>query len=300
MDLKAEKSIKLLNLSIPFSLNDLKRNYYKLSLKLHPDKNNSPNATSEFQELKDAYEYLNETIYDYSTLNESENDYDFFEILNNFTSNITGKKIDKSIIVNIIEKISENKTVLYKELFEGIDKQTSIDLFEYLKKYSELFNISYDTLVKIGDIINEKFKHDEIIKLHPNINNLMNDDIYKLELNTIIYYIPLWHHEIMYDLSLNNQLIINVIPELDHHISIDDYNNIHVHLTKNIKVLLTIKTIVFNIGDKVFDIPCEELYIKKKQKYIYKRKGISKIDTKDVYDVTKRGDVIVHLTLLDI
>jgi len=300
MDLKDEKSIKILNLAIPFSLNDLKRNYYKLSLKLHPDKNNSPNTTSEFQELKDAYEYLSENIDTYSNLKEMDSDYDFFEILNHFTSNMTGKTIDKTILVNIIEKISENKSVIYRELFEGIDKQTSMDLFEYLKKYAELFNISNDTLVKIGDIINEKFKHDERIKLHQNISNLMNDDIYKLEFDNNIYYVHLWNNEINYDLSSNNQLIINVITELERHISIDDYNNIHVHLTKNIKGLLTVKNIVFNLGEKVFDIPCEDLYLKKKQKYIYKRKGISKIDTNDVYDVTRRGDIIIHLTLLDI
>ena len=129
---------------------------------------------------------------------------------------------------------------------------------------------------------------------------MISDDVYKLDFDNTLYYIPLWHHEIIYDLSFNNQLIINIIPNLEHHISIDDYNNVHIHLTKNIKGLLTSKTIMFNIGKKVFNIPCNELYIKKKQKYIYKKHGISKIDTNDVYDVSKKSDVIVHLTLIDV
>ena len=300
--MNTEKAINILNLSLPFSLNELKRNYHKQSLKLHPDKNNSPNATAEFQELKNAYEYLKLNIDDFSEIDT--NEFDFFEILNNFTSKLSGKKLDKSLVLNIIEnlseKFSENSKLIYKELFEGIDKQTSLDLFEYLKKYAEVFNISNDTLNKIGDIINEKFENDEIIKLHPTIDNLISDDVYKLDFDNTLYYIPLWHHEIIYDLSFNNQLIINIIPNLEHHISIDDYNNVHIHLTKNIKGLLTSKTIMFNIGKKVFNIPCNELYIKKKQKYIYKKHGISKIDTNDVYDVSKKSDVIVHLTLIDV
>lgn len=302
-----EKAIKRLELSLPFSLNDLKRNYHRLSLRLHPDKNYSSSATSDFQELNDAYSYLKDNIDIYSKSNEStyqrmnnvNDDFDIFEILNNFTSKINGKKIDKSIILNIIEKLTSNSEFICKEVFEGMDKQMSIDLFEYLKKYADVFSISSDTLNKISLIINDKFKNDEIIKLHPNINNLMNDDIYKLDFEEVVYYIPLWHHEIIYDISTNNQLIVNIVPELEHHISIDDYNNIHIHLTKNIKGLITSKSIIFNLGEKVFNIPCDELCIKRKQKYIYKKQGISKIDTNNVYDVSKKADIIVHLTLID-
>ena len=42
-----------------FSLQDLKRNYYKLALKWHPDKNrNSKESTEKFQHIQEAFEYL--------------------------------------------------------------------------------------------------------------------------------------------------------------------------------------------------------------------------------------------------
>ena len=33
--------------------------------------------------------------------------------------------------------------------------------------------------------------------LNPTIDNLLNEDIYKLEYNNDIYYIPLWYDEII-------------------------------------------------------------------------------------------------------
>ena len=53
-----QTAIKTLELNAGFSLVDVKRNYYKLSLKWHPDKNTSINSTKKFQEIAEAYEIL--------------------------------------------------------------------------------------------------------------------------------------------------------------------------------------------------------------------------------------------------
>ena len=53
-----QTAIKTLELNAGFSLVDVKRNYYKLSLKWHPDKNTSINSTKKFQEIAEAYEFL--------------------------------------------------------------------------------------------------------------------------------------------------------------------------------------------------------------------------------------------------
>ena len=86
MDFKT--AIKTLELNAGFSLVDVKRNYYKLSLKWHPDKNTSINSTKKFQEIAEAYEFLK--IYlDLENGNETNetnetNENDFLNMCNHF------------------------------------------------------------------------------------------------------------------------------------------------------------------------------------------------------------------------
>ena len=50
---------KILNLTSPFSLRELKKAYYNEALKNHPDKNpDNPDSTVRFQNILEAYEFL--------------------------------------------------------------------------------------------------------------------------------------------------------------------------------------------------------------------------------------------------
>ena len=135
--------------------------------------------------------------------------------------------------------------------------------------------------------------------INPSLENLINDDIYKLTYDNNTYYIPMWHHELIYDLS-ENSLIIQCEPELPEYITLDQYNNLYVNLSTTIKSVLNDNSITIIIADNKYIIPINELYIKKYQKYKYKTKGISLIDTKNIYNINNKANIFINIHFTDI
>ena len=111
-------------------------------------------------------------------------------------------------------------------MFKDLKKEKSIELFEFLSNHREIFGLSNDVINQMKDILKEKMRDDNIIILNPSLNDLLFNNVYKLEFNDQTYYIPLWHHELGFDHS-GNDLIIKCIPDLEEHITIDNKNDLH-------------------------------------------------------------------------
>ena len=150
--------------------------------------------------------------------------------------------------------------------FAGLDKDTAMKVFDYIEQYSTVIGINDDIIVSMKSMLREKMQNDIIIILNPTMDNLINEDIYKLEYNDYIYYITLWHDEITYD-TIEHSIIVKCIPELPKHISIDENNNICVNINLSISSLLERKNIELIIGSKPHYIPVYELKIMKLQTY---------------------------------
>lgn len=312
-------ALKTLELNPGFSLSEMKRNYYKLSLKWHPDKNVSVDSTKKFQEISEAYEYLkvylelnnDYEIYkaknnrSYNDDSNNDNSIDFLNMCNKFllslietTKTMSGNKITNEQIMNILKQLTTKCENVSIKLFEGIDKDSSILLFNYLVLYADILHISEKILNDIKNVIDLKIKNDNIIILNPTINNLIKDEVYVLNFENNTYYIPLWHNELIYDTKKGN-LTVNLEPQLPSHINIDDNNNILINLNTKISSLLSNEKLHFNIGEKVFEVPCDKLFIKKIQQFSLKNKGLPCINYSDIYNITKRADIIVNLSLIE-
>lgn len=295
----------ILELSSNFNYQELKHNYYSLALKYHPDKNFEIDATSKFQNIQCAYNYLN-NLYTQNKLEETRRtpmmpddnldstDYnDFVKII---LDNIINKKIYNDKIISLLTLKCNELTFTF---LNSLPKHTIIELHAIVAKYSSILNINPDILDKINKInlnknneMNDTNANNEEIKiiLKPSLTNLLNADLYKYTDRGNDLYVPYWHHELVYDLS-QCTIIFKCEPDLPDFITIDEFNNLYITITINISDIINFKNINISIGDKKHIIPVNELKIIKQQTYIIKKQGIPLINMKKIYNINLRADI---------
>ena len=72
-------------------------------------------------------------------------------------------------------------------------------IYCFLSQNKDLFYFDESQLQEFKNVIKEKMKNNNIILLNPCIDDLFQDNIYKLEINDETHYIPLWHDEVVID-----------------------------------------------------------------------------------------------------
>ena len=314
--------------------NELKKHYHIQCLINHPDKNiNNTEATVIFQNINYAYNILKELVdanandfyanefdandfnvndFDANDFNAKDFDannynyyiFNFIDFIIKYYSNNTNtidldinniKHYANSQIQTILANLLDNFSIIILE-----------DLYIFLLKYKkECFyetsttssnSISHNIITIIKTLLQEKLSKYNIYILTPNIANLLNSDIYKLEVNNDIIYIPLWHNELNFE---NN--IIKIDPLLDDNITLDSDNNIHYTYTDTfhniIDLLNSNSTLTINIETHIFNIPINKLTFSKYQIYSIKNRGLSKININNILDNSYKSDIIFHIYL---
>ena len=292
------------------NLHMLKKKYYKISLHLHPDKNgNTPISTANFQKINCAYELLKTAIADKEPIEEHDDDDDVDACQNKGFSFIVNSLIEgilqsnySPLFFKLIENIRNGCKSITVKLFEGLDNETTMDAYIFLYKYKKILHINDETLTMIKNIVFEKCEGSEVFILNPSIDDLFENNLYKLDVNNKIYIVPLWHNELYFD-GVDGEIIVKCNPELPDNIYIDTNNNIVVNICIELRnTLLASPEVLFFIGKKQFAIPMDKITIQRNQTIILKEKGISKIQYGDsmisnMYNVNNKSDIFVNLTL---
>ena len=283
-----KKAINILNLNSHYTQKQLRHNYIELALKYHPDKNNV-NTNQIFQEVNEAYNFLKEI----NNNEKKENNISYTDLVNDFLSIISNKNIDNKKFLSLMNLKYNEITI---EIIKKFPKNTLLQFKEVLNKYNKILNFNENFINIINIIVNEYTKNDKIIKIMPTLDNLLNSDLHKININNEDYYIPYWHHELLYEIS-NYLLIVQCEPKLPEYIYIDENNNMYININTKITDIFNKNTIDINIGNLNYSIPVDKLYIKRYQQYKISDNGIPKINTEKIFDITNKSSIFIDLYL---
>ncbi len=291
------------------TINELKKNYHILALEKHPDKNNNSTAKEDFQNINTAFTVIKNFI-------ENENSYEDFDDDFEFNNDNINDTTFIELIINFIKLINNNSDIdtnnfknhcwnYSKKLLDNFFKDMDILKLNYfiwildndyiIKKY--LNNYDEFNLNDIKNYLYDKVNSYEIIYIKPNLNQIYNSFIHKLELSNNTIIVPLWHKELTCD-----KFIIKINNDLSDNIKIDNNNNLHYYMKENIYYLITKyynqKFIPISINNIIhYNLPIENIIVKNKLTIICKNIGIPRINTFNILDNTLKGDVILHINL---
>jgi len=293
----------------------LKKQYHKMALKWHPDKNDDLNSTVKFQKINEAYEFLQKELHainqtdnpfnhEFVSSSESKDSNIYLHLLTNFVLSLMKGSYNETLL-NIVKDISlnyETVTLAYlTKKFETLDKQRAIELYQLLYKYRDILYIKTDILELVSSIIKEKYKNDRVFILKPSLKDMVEHNIYKLDIDGQVYLVPLWHNELYFDAKDGSEIVVLCQPKLPTNITIDDNNNLFcekiIHVETELLSLIKSKFVSIEIGEKHFTIPLDKLYLKEEQLYKFKGQGIAQICEKDIYNVSSKADVIVKIIM---
>ena len=281
-----------LDLEYEHTIFEIKAQYRTKALLYHPDKCSEEGAAARFQEVQTAYEYLKE----------------YKETPLDGRSSIGGSgpgfKNIIGIIMHKMTKICEKKT---RQLLEGFD----VELLEKLMDVLKLYPAIPETIREmVRDAIDMRQGQTERIIINPLLDDILCDNLYPYVRDGKTYILPLWHHELVYDVEgegCGGEMVIQIIPILPDNVMIDADNNLHVYLTYRLLDLWESRMglaegneggwIKFYLGSRSFVISMNQICMTEKQTLVLCGQGISRICHTDVYDVSQRSDVVIHLSI---
>jgi len=290
MDIQTASEILEIDLIRIVDAGYVRKQYRRLALQYHPDKNgNSPESTEKFKQINEAYHHLR-NLNNRNDLTPEDMTYSSF--LSMFIQSIITRSPNESF-ATIIKDILFSSNITLS--FIGLDKSIIIEVYEFLSRYKHILHVSQTLLDELKNIVIEKCKDDQIYILNPTIHDLFEGNIYKLLVEDKMYYVPLWHSEIYFDAGGGREIVVRCIPELPDNISIGENNNLYVEISIQLSAdLLETPNIMVPIGSTMsVDLQVSELYLKKKQMIVLRRRGIYQINELCPCDISAKSDIIV-------
>ena len=277
---------------------EIKNAYRKLAIKHHPDKGGDP---EKFKQINEAWNFLQK--HHMVRKSDEKLDVTYSDLIKKMVNWMSPGTFDTLFIDTSLISILKNCQQMSFVMLEQMNLNKALKAYELLKKYQNVFMIETSVLEKMEKIIQNKMSNDNIYILNPSLKDILNDRIYKLEIDEIEndIYFPLWHtKKMMEHPDQSNNILIVSQPDISDNIFISKNNDLFVQMDINIYELFSNEFVIVNIGDKEFKIHGKDVVLSKEtQIKKYKNCGILKINKENMFDQSKRGDIYIEINLVE-
>lgn len=301
----------------------IKKSYHALALRYHPDKNTDHEAEHIFKEVNEAYHFISDNEHNKIKIEPYDAFFDYF-------TNSLDKELQQEYVDAVMEKVFSACESHSMKIIESLDFSKFVIIYKLFKKYRHIFQFTpeFDHFMEKRMIYwfaqgSLKERHNESVSgydaserttfqsqtqseeddketmiLRPLLDDVIVDNVYKYSHHNTQLLIPLWHHEIEYDIS--GEFLIKIIPKLPSmNYWIDSNNNLHQRINYTLSELwdcvLEKKYMEIFFGRKRFIFYPHDLKLKMTQTKTWKMEGISRINHTNIYDVSLRSDVVLHI-----
>jgi hypothetical protein len=128
--------------------------------------------------------------------------------------------------------------------------------------------------------------------LNPSLEDLLTSKVYKLEIGSDVFLVPLWHSELYF--FKTKEIVVLCEPQLPDGVDIDEQGNVYTTVKVDLCDLEIGGVIRIDMVDCCIDV--DQLLIKREQLVRIKNKGLPVI-TDNIYDRTAKADIVVKVII---
>lgn len=201
---------------VPGNVDELRKQYLKLALQCHPDKNqhNADAAKQQFQLLQEAHEVLQREVAADCAFARTTTSW--LDMVQAFVHQHQGAW------AHVVEQLVQLGKHASQTLLDQVDHDSVLALYDFLSKHRAALHLSQETFAFLQDILRTRFEGLQIFHLNPSLEDLRQHKLYKLRLEDTTYLVPLWSPESYFSSSV----MVICEPELPEHMWLDDDRNL--------------------------------------------------------------------------
>ena len=219
---------------------------------------------------------------------------DFFEMI--YNDEQFQRRIFHPLLMRVVGSCEEKALAMFRKM----EKTKARKLYDILILYQDTLHLSADTLAKIRQIIeaqtlSEALDVEDIVVLNPDIDDLLNQSVYKLKRgDSETLFVPLWHRELEYD-----GVFVDCVPTLPDNIWLDVLNNIHVKCGFKVGDLWDKDGVDIQVGTRVYNLDVGLLRLVSKQtvRVDGDGQGIPVPNEADIFNVSRLSSVYAHVEI---